>query len=460
MDFGASWLAEGVFWLSNGASHGAILFFVLAATLCLPDIVLLAVFAIRRERILGCERGFLNAQPRSVDLQGRSVCVQLVLYNEEAHVEASIDCLAGLRWDHGRLEIFVVEDSTDGTTELARARVTYWREKGVDIRLLHRQERHGFKAGALANATKETTADFIAIFDADYRPEADFLEKLVPMLVENERLAYVQARLDYANRNENNLTRAQAIDLDTYYAYEQMARSWAGIPAPFNGTCGVWRRIAIEDAGGWSDRTLAEDQELSYRALAHGWSAASVATLSVPGELPSSLRALLRQRRRWSSGAAQTLRRMPAGLMTRLTLPQAALFLLLFSFNVLTGLLLCVGFSLATIALALGATEAEEAWLAAAAAVGLIVVLKSAGAILAGKSILNRTTLQLIADLIRMWSLHALLQPLNAIASLRGLFARDKLTFERTPKTGFSSNLPALQSPGESMTSMGVNETS
>ena len=187
----------------------------------------------------------------------------------------------------------------------------HWRTEGFAIKHVMRAHRTDFKAGALSAGLQHTGAQYLAIFDADYRPPPSFLRDTMPALLAEPRLAFVQARLDYRNRERNVLTRAQALELDTLLAYEQAARSWAGIPMTFNGTCGVWRRKAIEEAGGWSGKSLAEDQDLSFRAFGLGWRSRYLVSVSAEGELPESFDVLVTQRQRWSTGTAQTFRDLP-----------------------------------------------------------------------------------------------------------------------------------------------------
>ena len=172
------------------------------------------------------------------------VCVQLPVFNEAQQVAPALEALCLLDWPRERLEIMVLDDSTDGTPAVARREIEQWQARGVTITHVRRGHRQDFKAGALAAGTALTTAPYLAIFDADYRPAPSFLRDTMGPLLMDDTLAFVQARLDYRNRSHNLLTRAQALDLDTLLAYEQAARSWAGVPLTFNGTCGVWRRRA------------------------------------------------------------------------------------------------------------------------------------------------------------------------------------------------------------------------
>lgn len=364
-----------------------------------------------------------------------TVCVQLPVYNEPAGVAQAIDSLCALDWPPDRLEVMVVDDSTDETSALARQKVDIWARRGCNVRILRRADRTGFKAGALQAALQATEATYVAIFDADYRPEPSFLKKSMSVLMADPRLAFVQARLDFRNRDHNWLTRAQGLELDTHLAYEQAARNWAGVPMMFNGTCGIWRRAAIEEAGGWSSRSLGEDQDLSFRAFARGWKCRYLLTLSVGGELPQSLADLVLQRRRWSMAATQNLRILPLRLLRHLNWHQAVAFLLLSQFNS------AAPFLLVTIAigiLATGIFEPQFLGLSAtalAAALVLIVFVKTAGAGLARGARGGRRDARYWWDVMLMWALNAALLPVAGLSFLKGLLGGHG-SFVRTPKAG------------------------
>ena len=179
------------------------------------------------------------------------VTVQLPVYNELYVVNRLIDAVARLDYPRDRLQVQVLDDSTDETTRLACARVAYHRAQGLDIELLHRQDRQGFKAGALARGLETAKGEFVAIFDADFVPQPDFLKRTVPHLVGDPVLGFVQTRWGYLNPEYSALTRAQTVALDGHFVVEMLARNRNGLLMNFNGTAGVWRRQAIESAGGW-----------------------------------------------------------------------------------------------------------------------------------------------------------------------------------------------------------------
>jgi len=238
------------------------------------------------------------------------ILVQLPLYNEGLLVERVLRAVAALDWPRDRLLVQVLDDSTDGSLALTRATVEHWRAEGLRVELLHRTRRTAYKAGALAAGLEHSDAPLVAIFDVDFVPPPDFLRRTVPLLLTEPRLALVQARWAHLNADESTLTRVQARLLDGYFGVEQVARARWGLPVPFNGTCGLWRRDAIDDAGGWQGDTLTEDLDLSLRAHLRGWRAAFLPELHVPGSLPSSARAWRVQQFRWTKGFVQCFRKL------------------------------------------------------------------------------------------------------------------------------------------------------
>jgi cellulose synthase/poly-beta-1,6-N-acetylglucosamine synthase-like glycosyltransferase len=247
----------------------------------------------------------LLAQPLPPDDALPHIVVQLPVFNEGTIVERAIASAARLDWPRGKLHIQVCDDSTDATTGIAQAAADKARAAGVDVVVLHRVDRRQFKAGALNAARERTEHGYFAILDVDYVPRLDFLRRCMAVLLAGPKIAFVQARPDFFNAGENALTRAQAILLDFHYGLEQPTRSWSGQALPFNGTCGIWRREAIEAGGGWCGDMLTEDWDLSYRALLAGWRGVYVATVAVPGELPTDLRTWTAQQRRWSTGIGE-----------------------------------------------------------------------------------------------------------------------------------------------------------
>jgi cellulose synthase/poly-beta-1,6-N-acetylglucosamine synthase-like glycosyltransferase len=248
------------------------------------------------------------------------VTVQLPLYNEMYVAERLIDAVCQLDYPAGRLEIQVLDDSTDETTEIVARIVADYRERGVDIRHLHRVDRTGFKAGALAAGLAEARGELLAIFDADFVPSPDFLRRSVPYFLADPRLGLVQGRWDHINRAYSLLTRVEAILLDGHFMIEHSARNRSGRFFNFNGTAGIWRREAIASSGGWEHDTLTEDLDLSFRAQLAGWRFLYLPKLKVPSELPVDVNGFKSQQYRWAKGAVQTGRKL-LGRVWRAPLP-------------------------------------------------------------------------------------------------------------------------------------------
>ncbi len=238
------------------------------------------------------------------------VVVQLPLYNERFVAERAIDAAAALGYPHDRLEIQVLDDSTDETVAIVARAVARWAGEGITIRHLRRPDRVGFKAGALAQGLAATSAELVAIFDADFSPSPSFLRAAVATLLSDPGLGLVQARWAHANAAASWLTRVQALLLEAHFRIEHRGRDLAGHAFNFNGTAGVWRRQAIEDAGGWSADTLTEDLDLSYRAQLAGWRFVYRDDLEVQSELPESWSAFRAQQSRWVRGGVQTARKL------------------------------------------------------------------------------------------------------------------------------------------------------
>ncbi len=251
------------------------------------------------------------------------VAVQLPIFNEQHVVERLIDAAAALDYPRDRLEIQVLDDSTDGTTALAEARALYHRGRGIDVRVLHRPDRSGFKAGALAWGLACTEAEFLAVFDADFQPRPDFLRRTIPALLAQPDVGMVQTRWSHLNDEYSPLTRAQALALDGHFVIEQAARNRSGLLINFNGSGGVWRRVCIEEAGGWQSDTMTEDMDLSYRAQLAGWHSSYLPEVDAPAELPAQIEAFKRQQSRWAQGSIQCLRKLgPPILRSGLSVPQ------------------------------------------------------------------------------------------------------------------------------------------
>jgi cellulose synthase/poly-beta-1,6-N-acetylglucosamine synthase-like glycosyltransferase len=242
------------------------------------------------------------------------VTVQLPIYNERYVIERLVDAVAQFDYPRELLDIQVLDDSTDETQEVARNCVERYQQLGLPISYIHRDNREGFKAGALQEGLKVARGEHIAIFDADFIPPADFLRNTVPYFAET-KLAMVQTRWSYINRNYSKLTEVEAVLLDGHFVIEHSARFRTGLFFNFNGTAGVWRRAAIEDAGGWQHDTLTEDTDLSYRAQLRGWQFIYLPDIECPSELPVEMNAFKSQQARWAKGLMQTAKKIMPRVM-------------------------------------------------------------------------------------------------------------------------------------------------
>ncbi|WKN32777.1 glycosyltransferase [Porifericola rhodea] len=249
-----------------------------------------------------------NNKVSSPPAEWPAVTIQLPIYNEQYVVERLIDAVTQVDYPADRLEIQVLDDSTDETVQMLARKIATYQQAGVNIQHIRRKERKGFKAGALAYGLEIAKGEFIAIFDADFLPAPDFLKKTVPHFAE-DKVGVVQTRWGHVNKNYSLLTRLQAFGLDGHFTIEQGGRSHAGSFINFNGTGGVWRKACIYQAGGWSDDTLTEDLDLSYRAQMKGWEFVYLEDVEAPAELPIFMPAIKSQQFRWNKGAAECARK-------------------------------------------------------------------------------------------------------------------------------------------------------
>lgn len=236
------------------------------------------------------------------------VTIQLPIYNEKYVVQRLIESISNIDYPVDKLEIQVLDDSSDDTVDIIAKEVAKYAQQGIDIKHIRRSKRVGFKAGALAYGMQIAKGEYIAIFDADFLPGKDFLRETVPYF-EDEKIGMVQTRWGHLNKDYSMLTKLQAFGLDAHFSIEQSGRSHAHSFINFNGTAGVWRKSTIEDAGGWSADTLTEDLDLSYRAQLKGWEFKYLEDVVSPAELPVIMPAIKSQQYRWNKGAAETARK-------------------------------------------------------------------------------------------------------------------------------------------------------
>ena len=237
------------------------------------------------------------------------VTIQLPMYNEMYVAERIIETAAELNYPRDKFQIQVLDDSTDETKDIIAKKVGEIAAQGIDIVHIHRLDRTGYKAGALDSAMGQVSGEFIAIFDADFIPDKEFLLKTIPYF-QNEKIGVVQTRWGHLNKTYSLLTELQAFGLNGHFAIEQGGRNAKGHYINFNGTAGVWRRACIEDAGGWEHDTITEDLDLSYRAQMNGWEFKYLENVISPAELPITMSALKSQQHRWMKGGAEVFMKM------------------------------------------------------------------------------------------------------------------------------------------------------
>jgi len=247
-----------------------------------------------------------------------SVTIQIPVYNERYVVERAIQSACEVDYPKDRLEVQILDDSTDDTSDIIRGTVQAYRKQGFQVCQVQRPTRRDFKAGALADGLTQATGEFVAVFDADFIIPRDFLKRTVPFFVDSG-VGMVQVRWGHVNGNYSFLTQAQAMLLDGHFAIEQVARHQAGRFFNFNGTAGIWRKRTIEASGGWQPDTLTEDLDLSYRAQLAGWRCVYLPDLVAPAELPVEMNAFKAQQYRWTKGSIQTAKKLlPSILRSRL----------------------------------------------------------------------------------------------------------------------------------------------
>lgn len=236
------------------------------------------------------------------------VTIQLPVYNERYVVQRLLHAVAAIDYPYNKMEIQVLDDSTDDTTAIIDQEIQSAQYKDINIYHLRRQNRVGYKAGALRYGLQSAKGSYIAVFDADFLPGPDFLRCTLPFF-SDQNIGMVQTRWEHINQNYSLLTRMQAFGLNAHFSVEQTGRNAAGLFMNFNGTGGVWRKACIEDAGGWHHDTLTEDLDLSYRAQLNGWQFRYLEDMASPGELPVAMNALKTQQFRWTKGAAECARK-------------------------------------------------------------------------------------------------------------------------------------------------------
>jgi cellulose synthase/poly-beta-1,6-N-acetylglucosamine synthase-like glycosyltransferase len=372
----------------------------------------------------------------SMPAEWPKIAVQLPIFNEMYVARRLINAVASFDYPLDKLEIQVLDDSTDETQAIIDKAVAYWRSRGVNLVLLRREDRTGFKAGALANGLDQTDAEYLALFDADFVPRPDFLKKALPVLHADAGLAFVQTRWGHTNRTQSLLTFLQSLSIDGHFSIEQYSRWRSGYFFNFNGTAGIWRRQALIDAGGWTSDTLTEDLDVSYRAFMRGWRAAYLRDVESPAELPMSFDAYRRQQDRWARGSLEcAVKHIPniwrsqyswwQKLQATLHLTGYAIHLLMLSLTFLYPLLLVEATRYPTLM-----SLFSFMVLANLAGLAPLALFTSA------QQQLGRRWERLVPLIFFMTILGTGMMLTTARAALRALLRRPS-AFERTPKFGF-----------------------
>jgi cellulose synthase/poly-beta-1,6-N-acetylglucosamine synthase-like glycosyltransferase len=403
-----------------------------ATWLCTASVAVLTLFGLHRASLIVPWRRKGNdrqAPPAPHNDVLPVVTVQLPLFNEPAVARRVIEAACALDWPPDRLQIQVLDDSTDETRFVVDRAVSEARARGVDICVQRRELRVGFKAGALGAGLLHARGELVAIFDADFIPQQSFLRSLVPELGD-ARVGMVQARWGHLNQDRSLLTRVQAMLLDAHFSVEQAGRARMNRWFNFNGTAGIWRRACIEDAGGWSGDTLSEDVDLSYRAQLRGWRFVYRDDVVVPAELPASMSAYLTQQRRWMTGLSQVAHKLlrpiwssRAPLATKLEaslhllVPLAPLATVMFAGALPLAVLLGPAPHAATSLLSIGVVAAAAFYVTAP---------------LRGGAPLARTW----ATVPALFALGIGIAPAVVLGIVKAWRARVPVPFERTPKDG------------------------
>jgi cellulose synthase/poly-beta-1,6-N-acetylglucosamine synthase-like glycosyltransferase len=363
------------------------------------------------------------------------VTVQLPLFNERFMARRAIAAVLAQDYPRDKLQLQILDDSTDDTAAITRQCAQEAQQAGYSVVWIHRAQRNGYKAGALANGMAAGTHPFIAIFDADFVPKPDFLRRVFAHCAfEDAQTGFVQTRWDYLNRDESAITRGQALVLDVHFVIEQSARSSSGLPLAFNGSGGIWRRECIEAAGGWQADTLTEDLDLSYRARMLGWRGVYLAAEGAPGELPHDVLSYKKQQARWAAGTLQTVRKLSRALIgSHLPL-----------LHRMAGLLHLTGYFIHPLILLMTLSTPLLLWQSLANAgytpawVNLVSILGAAPII--SMAVASATRKHGIGRFLRDLPLALLLgigvSFSNTLAMTRALLRRESGEFVRTPKSG------------------------
>jgi len=406
-------------------------------------LLVLCAYGLHRYQLVYLYYRYRKNQPqlRASFLHLPQVTIQLPMYNERYVARRIIETACRIDYPRERLEIQVLDDSTDDTTLIARRTVEDMLRAGHNVVYLHRDRRLGFKAGALAEGLKVAAGEFICIFDADFVPPPDILQQTIHYFVD-PKVGMVQARWEHLNRDHSLLTKTQAILLDGHFVIEHTARSRSGRFMSFNGTAGLWRKSCIIDSGGWQHDTLTEDLDLSYRAQLRGWKFLHLPNLVTPAELPPEMPAFKAQQHRWTKGGAQTCRKLLPRIL-RSRLPWKIKLEAFFHLTSCTTYFFILALSLMLfpallIKLQVTGTHRLAGFLFDSAL--LVIATCSAGSFyVASQREVFRSWSDSLKYLPFLMSLGIGIALNNAVAALEGFFGRPG-DFVRTPKYGVSAS--------------------
>jgi cellulose synthase/poly-beta-1,6-N-acetylglucosamine synthase-like glycosyltransferase len=369
------------------------------------------------------------------------VTVQLPLYNERYVAEQVIAAACALDYPRELLQVQVLDDSTDDTSHIAQRAALEACARGMNVEFIHRDNRDGFKAGALANGLATAQGELVAIFDADFIPPRNFLQRIIceRRAFDDPGIGFVQARWGYLNREVSALTRAQVVMLDMHFVIDQVARNRAGLRMNFNGSGGIWRRACLDTSGGWQSDTLTEDLDMSYRAQLHNWRGLYLEDEVCPGELPLNLLAFKRQQARWARGSAQCVRKLLPRI-ARSGMPLLHKFAALMHLSGYFANVFVVLLAFITPLLLMDASGLRivPQWLGVVSIAGTFPFL--AMSVAQG---VQGSTADSLQDLPVAILLGIGVSLANSVGVLVGLFGRSSGGWERTPKSVFKAASPA-----------------
>ncbi len=406
----------------------------------LLTLAILAVYGMYRYVQILVYYRHLHKTPKPASKFGElpQITVQLPMFNEMYVAQRVIEGACQIDYPREKMQIQVLDDSTDESQEIARACCDEMRRQGFNIQYLHRTNRSGYKAGALCEGLRDATGEFIVMFDADFIPTRDMVRKSIEFFTD-PNIGCVQTRWEHMNRSQSMLTRSQAIFLDGHFMIEHISRNRSGRFMNFNGTAGIWRRKAIDDSGGWQHDTLTEDMDLSFRAQLRGWQFVYLPEVLAPAELPPEMMSFKQQQHRWTKGQVQTaVKLLPTILKAQIPwwVKLEALFQLTCTAVYIPAIILSlILFPVWNVDPELFNTPGKIIPLAVASFFGLLTCSAGTFYMLSQKA-LGRSTFTTMLMVPWLMALGMGVAVINAAAVLEGLFGRRDTEFVRTPKYG------------------------